>query len=126
MKNSFIKMIDKIVQETENSWWASYDLKENNFSQKIDGWFFCLSPEKSKITNKLEFRNELENFVKQNEKILLEKNIFLWTWKDENAYYIDITTFEKNIQDAIKKVERLWSNQISIYNPGLDKTYYLN
>ena len=123
MKNN---IVDKIFAYIEKYWGCSFDIKTQDFVPKINWWFFCCKPEKSTITNKMDFRKDLKNFCSKNKKILLEENYFLGIWKDEKAYYIDITTYTQNLKDAKDRVKQLWNNEISLYNPWLNKTYFLN
>jgi len=126
------KLLNKIVRFIDKTGGVSVDIKTRKIIPRQDCWMFPKYPSKTQIlSHSTILRTTIIEFINTNRKRLLEPDCFLGIWLNPKSkeYYFDITTTERNEDDAIhraKKVSELdGRNIVAIYNPLKERTIFL-
>lgn len=126
------ELLGAIIEKIKSTGGVSVDLKKQNILKPLDFWYFPKYPSKTSIVNAdKNLEKELHMFIERNKKLLSLEDTILGVWfnSNNNSYYLDITTWEKDFEKAIKKAKQISTKEgrkiVTVYNPAIDKTKYV-
>ena len=111
-RNELIKLIEKATDLTKKNGGCSINLQGE---EPTLGYMVSLNGMEQKLLNGgLNLRNQIEQYIRRNEKTLEMVGAYLGLWKDGNILYIDVSIqwYKLETALAVGKIHR----QIAIYD----------